>query len=70
MLTNRISQWVDAQPNRIATVPEAAFVPLAMAGLVAPDQWERVATIYRLAAERVRQELERQVDSLPRFSLN
>ena len=70
MFANRINQWLKPQPSRIAVMPDVSFVPLSMAGLVAPHHWERVATIYRTAAERVRRDLERQADPLPRFSLN
>lgn len=63
-----------AQPSLVSTFAGAAagcaFVPCPVFGLFAPAQLSQIQEVYRIAAERTRDQLRRQWARRPQFSLN
>jgi len=71
MFNNRVMEWLDdieASPRFAAD--DAAFVAVPASLFMSPAQMNHAATLYRLAAERARRQLERRPLPLPGFSVN
>ena len=63
---SRLTSWFP-----VSTAAASAFVPCPLVGLVPPGQVAQVVEVYRLAAERVRDQLAAgRPDRLPAFSAN
>lgn len=71
MVNNRVTEWLGAieSPSRFVA-DDDAFVVVPASLFMSPAQINQAALLYRMAAERARQQLERRSSPLPRFSLN